>query len=71
MRSECHHDAHSLHDQRGDRSGVARETKVPYNARTGKTAKSNDPNTWSSFEEALAWEMLAQLGADAPMEATR
>ena len=30
-----------------------RLTKVPYNARTGKKAKSNDPSTWSSFTEAV------------------
>jgi hypothetical protein len=31
---------------------VVRETKVPYNARTEKRAKSNDPATWSNFGEA-------------------
>lgn len=29
-------------------------TKVPYNARTGKRAKSNDPNTWATFADAVA-----------------
>jgi DNA-binding transcriptional ArsR family regulator len=28
------------------------DTKVPYNARTGRKAKSNDPATWSTHEEA-------------------
>lgn len=28
-------------------------TKVPYNAQTGQRAKSNDSNTWSSFESAM------------------
>ncbi len=30
-----------------------RPTKVPYNARTGKAAKSNDPATWASLDESL------------------
>lgn len=29
-------------------------TKVPFNARTGKCAKSNDPATWCDFETALS-----------------
>lgn len=29
-----------------------RETKLPYNPRTLRLAKSNDPSTWCSFEEA-------------------
>src|SRR5580698_7764443 len=29
-----------------------KSTKVPYNARTGALAKSNDPSTWSTFAEA-------------------
>ncbi|NJH87351.1 DNA primase [Staphylococcus agnetis] len=28
-------------------------TKVPFNAETGEFAKSNDPNTWSSYEIAI------------------
>lgn len=28
-------------------------TKVPFNAETGEFAKSNDPNTWSSYETAI------------------
>ena len=28
-------------------------TKVPYDPKSGKKAKSNDPNTWGSFEKAL------------------
>lgn len=31
-----------------------RDTKVPYNARTGGKAMSNNPDTWSSFETATA-----------------
>ena len=34
-----------------ERNGKA--TKVPYNARTGRLAKSTDPATWSTFEEAV------------------
>ena len=30
-----------------------RETKIPYNARTGEKAKSNDRATWCSFSEAV------------------
>ena len=33
------------------RNGVA--TKVPYDASTGRRAKSNDPATWTSFKHAL------------------
>ena len=29
-------------------------TKIPYNARTGGKAKSNDPSTWTTFQEAWA-----------------
>jgi hypothetical protein len=35
-------------EQRGDRY-----TKVPYNAYTGKRAASDDPATWSSYEQAF------------------
>jgi primase-polymerase (primpol)-like protein len=41
-------------EKRVDTHGVVSKTKVPYNARSGKYAKSNDPSTWSSFDEALA-----------------
>jgi putative DNA primase/helicase len=34
--------------------GIVRATKVPYNARTGKHAQSNNPTTWSSFADAVA-----------------
>jgi len=30
-----------------------RSTKVPINALTGNGAKSNDPNTWTTYEEAI------------------
>lgn len=30
-----------------------KHTKIPYNARSGELAKSDDPNTWSSYTEAL------------------
>lgn len=32
-----------------------RNTKVPYNARTGARASSTDPHTWATFEEACAF----------------
>ncbi len=32
---------------------AAKPTKVPYCALTGKNAKTNDPSTWCSFDEAL------------------
>jgi hypothetical protein len=41
-------------EKRAGKSGVVRETKVPYNAITGKLAKSNDPSTWTTFENAMA-----------------
>jgi hypothetical protein len=31
-----------------------KETKVPYNARTGRTASSTDSTTWVPFDEAMA-----------------
>lgn len=31
-----------------------RPTKVPVNARTGAPARTNDPSTWASYDEALA-----------------
>jgi hypothetical protein len=41
-------------EKRAGKNGIERKTKVPYSARTGKYAKSNDPSTWSSFAEAEA-----------------
>jgi len=35
-------------------------TKVPYDPKTGKKAKSNDPNTWGSF--TAAWEAYQKGG---------
>lgn len=34
--------------------GEAEWTKVPKNPRTGRNAKSNDPSTWGTFDEALS-----------------
>lgn len=31
-----------------------RRTKMPVDARTGRMAKSTDPATWATFEEAVA-----------------
>jgi hypothetical protein len=39
---------------RPDKGGKLKWTKPPYDARTGEAAKSNDSNTWSSFDEARA-----------------
>jgi hypothetical protein len=41
-------------EKRTNTNGVALTTKVPYNARSGCHAKSNDPRTWSRFDEAKA-----------------
>jgi primase-polymerase (primpol)-like protein len=41
-------------EKRVTRSGAVYETKPPFNARTGKHAKANDPSTWSTFDEAVA-----------------
>ena len=30
-----------------------KKTKIPYNAKTGAGAKSNEPETWTSYQEAL------------------
>lgn len=36
-------------------------TKCPFNARTGAMADSTDPNTWSTFEDAVAaWQRTSQ-----------
>lgn len=34
--------------------GAAKPTKIPYNARTGKLAATDDPISWCTFEEAVA-----------------
>jgi hypothetical protein len=41
---------------RRNKDGVVKKIKVPYNAKTKKRtrAKSNDPSTWSTFDEAVA-----------------
>jgi hypothetical protein len=41
-------------ERRAGKGGIVRATKVPYSARNGKHAKSNDPATWSSFDDAAA-----------------
>ena len=44
--------------------GVARDNgktdKIPYDAKTGKRAKSNDPQTWSDFD--TAWKSYSHNG---------
>lgn len=37
-----------------ERNSSDRPTKIPFNFRTGRYASSTDPNTWGSFDEALA-----------------
>lgn len=45
-------------EQRG-----GKPTKVPYNARTGQLAKSDDPDTWASYRDALlAGEQFDGIG---------
>jgi putative DNA primase/helicase len=39
-------------EKRANKSGVVRETKVPYDAISGKHAQSNNPSTWASFTVA-------------------
>ena len=34
------------------RAGQNKPTKVPYNAQTGRLAKSDTPATWCTFEQA-------------------
>jgi putative DNA primase/helicase len=41
-------------EERTDAKGEVRETKVPYDAKTGKLAKTNAPATWASFDKAVA-----------------
>jgi hypothetical protein len=40
-------------EKRANKSGVVKETKVPYNARSGRHAQSNNPATWSTFGAAM------------------
>lgn len=40
-------------DMRTDKDGVDRLTKVPIDPSTRRDAKTNDPDTWASFNEAL------------------
>jgi hypothetical protein len=40
-------------EERADEKGQVDKTKVPYNARTGKRAKNNNPATWASYAQAL------------------
>lgn len=39
-------------EKRANKKGEVKETKVPYNAQSGRLAKSNDPATWSLFDTA-------------------
>jgi putative DNA primase/helicase len=36
-----------------ERAGTTKGTKIPYDAKTGRKAKSTDPQTWASFDVAL------------------
>ncbi|MFH2064756.1 MAG: DUF927 domain-containing protein [Pseudomonadota bacterium] len=40
-------------DPKEDKSGTVHYAKVPYNPKTLRNAKSNDPSTWSTYKEAL------------------
>ena len=40
-------------ETRTNKDGTSKATKVPYNAMTGTYARSNDPATWSSFDDAV------------------
>ena len=45
------------------RPGQPKPTKVPYDARTGGSGSSTNPETWSSFEQALtAYQMGGYSG---------
>ncbi len=35
------------------KAGTPKPSKIPYDGKTGKTAKTNDPNTWCTFDEAV------------------
>ena len=39
---------------RRDNRGVEKWTKVPYAARDGRKAKSNNPSTWGTFDQAVS-----------------
>jgi hypothetical protein len=41
-------------EKRATKNGTVRETKVPYCARSNRMAKSNERDTWSGFEDAVA-----------------
>jgi hypothetical protein len=41
-------------EKRADKRGVVHTTRVPYNARNDKHAKTNNPSTWSSIDDAAA-----------------
>ena len=41
------------YERRLGRDGMGKWTKPPYNPITGEYAKSNDPNTWGTFEAAV------------------
>jgi putative DNA primase/helicase len=44
-------------ETRKDKQGNEERTKVPYNPRTHRRARPNDPTTWASYEQArAAWE---------------
>src|SRR5215471_19957996 len=48
------------YDQRGDK-----QTKLPINPHTGRTARTDAPTTWSTFGDALAcsdWGQLDGIG---------
>lgn len=47
---------------RGDRRPDGRYAKVPYAPRTGTLAKTNDPTTWGTFQQA--WAAYLQQGYD-------
>jgi putative DNA primase/helicase len=47
-----------------DKSGRWKWTKPPVNAKTGQLAKSNDPSTWGTFEEALAYYQAHRARVD-------
>jgi putative DNA primase/helicase len=45
------------YEMRRDKQGHEERTKVPYNPRTHRRARPNDPTTWASYEQArAAWE---------------
>jgi hypothetical protein len=46
-------------EMRADKNGKPRPTKVPYDPKTGKMAKSDNPRTWAACELAQAWTIRA------------